>query len=519
MHESAGGRICISCFWVIVIFHIGVAMGDHVVSLKDASLTMSNVEILKGINWEVRQGEHWAVLGPNGSGKTSLFRVVAGELWPDIELSRTYRFEGKNTHSPIEATERVRIVSPEQQDIFYSMGWLVSGEEAVLAGRDNTPFLYRLADDREYVQVREYMASLGMKDLTEKNILTMSRGEARKILIARALISEPDVIILDEFMEGIDRVSREQIFEAVNMAAEKGATIICSAHRTDELPSCINRTLRLEGGVVQCADMEGAESVCTALPREIPDPPEVRRIDPDTVLFRVSDSNVVFLGKQILTGINWEMRGDENWAVLGQNGAGKTTLMKLLAGDLPPYAGGGVERLPEKGDSLREIRAFFGYISANLQANYGADVGKPLTLMEMVLSGFFASVGLFDEITDAQRQRAMQWLEYFGLGQLADRNMRHLSYGQLRKGFIVRALAPDPAVLLLDEPLAGLDHATRDEVYRLLEKIAQAGVRMVYITHHAEELIPSITNVLELDDGKISFRGTRQDYERSGPTS
>lgn len=494
-------------------------MNDFVISLENVSLTMSKVNILKGINWEVKAGEHWAVRGVNGSGKSSLFRVAAGELWPDVDLSRTYCFDGKKTHSPIEAMERIRIVSPEQQDIFYSMGWLVSGEEAVLAGRDNTPFLYRLADEGEYEQVHEFLASLGMEDLAKKNILTMSRGEARKILIARALIAEPDVLILDEFLEGVDCDSRNLIFAAVDKAAEKGTTIICSAHRSDEVPSCINRTLHIEKGRIKCADMEDAEAVCTLPPVEVPEPPQVRKIEEDTVLFRVNNSNVIFLGKQILTGINWEMRGNENWALLGRNGAGKTTLMKLLTGDLPPYAGGGVDRLPEKGDNLREVRGFFGYISAGLQANYGADVGKPLTLMEMVISGFFASIGLFDEITAAQKERALEWLEYFGLAEFADRNMYHLSYGQLRKGFIARALAADPAVLLLDEPLAGLDHETRNEVYYLLEKVAQAGVRMVYITHHPEELIPSISNVLELENGRISFCGTRFEYEKAGSIS
>jgi molybdate transport system ATP-binding protein len=489
-------------------------MNDFIFSLDNVTLTMSKVDILKGIDWTVRKGEHWAVLGVNGSGKSSLFRVVAGELWPDIDLSRTYCFDGSRTHSPIEAMERIRLVSPEQQDIFYSMGWLVSGQEAVLAGKDNTPFLYRLADDREYSQVREFMASLGMDDLADKNILTMSRGEARKVLIARALIAKPDVLILDEFMEGIDQDSREIIFAAVEKAAAEGTTIICSAHRSKELPPCINRTLGISGGRITCADMEDSEAVCTLPEFEVPEPPEISKVEPDTVLFRIKDSNVILLGKQILTGINWEVRGDENWALLGRNGAGKTTLMKLLNGDLPPYAGGGVERLPEKGGCLSEVRSFFSYISAGLQANYGADVGKPLTLMELVISGYFSSIGLFDEITEAQKKRAMEWLDYFGLADFADRNMARLSYGQLRKGFIARALAPDPAVLLLDEPLAGLDHSTRNEVYHLLEKVAQAGVRMVYITHHSEELIPSITNIIELEDGKISFCGKRTDYEK-----
>lgn len=90
--------------------------------------------------------------------------------------------------------------------------------------------------------------------------------------------------------------------------------------------------------------------------------------------------------------------------------------------------------------------------------------------------------------------------------------MEQVSYGQLRKAFIARALISGPDVLLLDEPMAGVDEESRREIFNLLESLATAGVSMVYVTHHREELIPSISHVLELDSGRVSFKGKKEDY-------
>ena len=489
-------------------------MSELLVSMKDVSLTLDRGPVLEGINWDIKAGEHWAVLGPNGAGKTTLMMILAGEVWPDDDLKREFYVEGEKTCSPLEPLERYRMISPEHQDIFLKLAWDVTGEEVVLAGKDNTPFLYRLADEGEYGPVRDLMQSLGMIDLAQRSMVKMSRGEARKILIARALMAEPEFLILDEFLEGIDQQSREQLIRAIDAAAASGTTIVCSAHRKEELPSCINRTLYIrDGRIDRCVDGSGDNVSCAAPTFEDRIPPEVKRVEPGKTLFRLKDTSVVFLGKTVLHNIDWEMHGGENWAVLGRNGAGKSTLLRLLYGDAAAYAAEeGMERLPEKGDSLRSVRGRMGMVSASMQATFGEAVGKPIPIFDVVISGYFASAGILDEISDEMREKTWEWLRFFGIEDLAQRPMEQVSYGQLRKAFIARALIASPDVLLLDEPLAGVDAESRVEIYNLLEKLAQAGVCMVYVTHHHEELIPSVSHVLEIENGKVSFRGSKEDY-------
>lgn len=489
-------------------------MSDLLVSIKGVSLTLDRGPVLEDINWDIKKGEHWAVLGPNGAGKTTLMMILAGEVWPDDDLKREFYIEGEKTCSPLEPLERYRMISPEHQDIFLQLAWDVTGEEVVLAGKDNTPFLYRLADEGEYGPVRDLMQSLGMLDLAKRSMVKMSRGEARKILIARALMAEPEFLILDEFLEGIDQQSRAQLIRAIDAAAASGTTVICSAHRKEELPSCVNRTLYIrDGRVDRCEDGAGEGVSCATPDFENRVLPEIERIEPGRKLFQLKDASVVFLGKTVLHNIDWTMRGGENWAVLGHNGAGKSTLLRLLYGDAAAYAAEEeMERLPERGDSLRSVRGRMGMVSASMQASFGEAVGRPIPIFDVVISGFFASAGILDEISDEMRSRTWEWLNFFGIEDLAQRPMEQVSYGQLRKAFIARALIAGPDVLLLDEPLAGVDAESRIEIYHLLEKLAQAGVCMVYVTHHSEELIPSISNVLEIENGRVSFRGSREDY-------
>lgn len=489
-------------------------MTDKLVSMKDVSLTLDRGPVLEGIDWDIKKGEHWAVLGPNGAGKTTLMMILAGEVWPDDDLKREFFIEGMKTSSPLEPLERYRMISPEHQDVFLKLAWDVTGEEVVLAGKDNTPFLYRLADEEEYERVRDHMQALGMLDLAKRSMVAMSRGEGRKILIARALMAQPEMLILDEFLEGVDQQSRVQLIQAIDAAAASGATIICSAHRKEELPSCVNKTLYIRDGKIDhCEDGQGKGISCTIDSAQKRIPPAVNKVDAGKILFRLSDSSVVFLGKTVLHNIDWKMSGGENWAVLGCNGAGKSTLLRLLYGDAAAYAAeDDMQRLPEKGDNLRSVRGRMGMVSASMQASFGEAVGKPIPIFDVVISGFFSSAGLFDEINDEMREKTWEWLKFFGIEDLAERPMEQVSYGQLRKAFIARALISGPDVLLLDEPMAGVDEESRKEIFNLLESLASVGVSMIYVTHHREELIPSVSHVLELKDGRVSFRGAKEDY-------
>ena len=199
------------------------------------------------------------------------------------------------------------------------------------------------------------------------------------------------------------------------------------------------------------------------------------------------------------------MRRGESWAVRGPNGAGKSTFLRLLLGEEHLAPGGRILRL-DLGPSadVREVRARVGLLSPDLQARHRGEA----TGLEVVLSGFGGSIGLSEHPTSMQRESALAWLDAVGAGHLADRSIQAISYGELRRLLLARALVIDPDVLLLDEPFSGLEPRARSEAMELVDALCRAGRPVVLVTHHDDEVLPSIAFELRLRAGRV---------ERSGP--
>ncbi len=217
------------------------------------------------------------------------------------------------------------------------------------------------------------------------------------------------------------------------------------------------------------------------------------------VLFAVRRATVLVEGRAVLREVDWTIRAGERWVVTGANGAGKSTLLRLLAGEEQP-ATGAVERLglgPRSG--AEALRGRIGAVSPELQARHRLDA----TGASVVLSGFAGTIGLAVEPTGAQRAAAAAAAARLGVLDLLDRHVLSLSYGELRKLLLARALAPGPEVLLLDEPLAGLDPAARAWTLRVLDEAGLTGAAIVAVSHHADELPGGADGVAFLEGGRL----------------
>jgi ABC-type molybdenum transport system ATPase subunit/photorepair protein PhrA len=193
--------------------------------------------------------------------------------------------------------------------------------------------------------------------------------------------------------------------------------------------------------------------------------------------------------------VNWQLRQGEHWSVFGANGAGKSSFLKLLYGDLSPALGGKIERVGfPAGTPIFEWKRRVGYVSPELQSLYATDV----VVTELVASGRHSSIGLAAKMTAADLKSVRTWLAFFKLRNVAKRRARELSYGQLRRALIARAMAADPNLLLLDEPFTGLDPIQRAAMKRLLERLMRRQVTIVAAVHHAEDLPRGMTRRLHL---------------------
>ena len=465
--------------------------------------------LLPETSWRIREGEHWAILGANGSGKSALARAVKGDL-PHAR-GKLIR------HSPEAAGTRIGYVAFELQEEILRRedrreeARFFSGNQghALTAGE-------LLARDDGGKAVPERLARLlGLKPLLKQGLRTLSNGEFRKILIARALLRSPRLLILDDPFAGLDAGNRELLAATITDLMNHGTQLILVTQRIEEVIPGISHVALIRQGrlalaarradVMTPALMESflqegraplANSLATA-------PLPVKRAAETAAapLVEMRHVAVSYGHAVVFRDLNWTVRRGEHWAVVGPNGSGKTTLLRLITGDNLQVYANEVHLFGKKrgeGESIWDIRRRLGVVSPELQLQYR----HPVSVQETILSGFFDSIGLYRKAAGEQIALADQWLECIGMKDRGDRPFNRLSYGEKRLILIVRAMVKVPELLILDEPCQGLDPANREMVLALMQRIGSGGATgLIYITHHPEELIPCISHVLRLDKG------------------
>ncbi|MBA4603113.1 ABC transporter ATP-binding protein [Thermoactinomyces mirandus] len=215
-------------------------------------------------------------------------------------------------------------------------------------------------------------------------------------------------------------------------------------------------------------------------------------------------------GQEILRQINWEVKKNEHWSILGLNGSGKTSLLDIVTGYRFPTTGKVTVLGNEFGKAnLPELRRKIGYVSSSLERF--SHVLDHETVGNIVVSGKFASFGLYEEVSDDDREKADSLLSALRLAYLSGKTYHMLSQGERKRILVARALMSDPEILILDEPCTGLDVFAREELLNLMNEIVQKNCHLLYVTHHIEEIVDVISHVLLIRDGKIVASGPKQE--------
>lgn len=494
------------------------AVGEVLIGFSGVSASLGGRRILRRLDWQLRPGEHWVVLGPNGCGKTTFLKLLRGDVAPDPDQGeRSYHWNGKKSASPVFAKEDIAFVSPEMQERYLQLEWRHTAWDVVLTGFHGTDYLYRELTRAQKAAAKKLFERLEITWLMKRDVQTLSQGELRKVLVARALVGRPKILLLDEVCDGLDMRTRRRLLEWVEQIARQETQIVMATHRREEFIPSLTHVLELEGGRIR---KQGPITGRNAKrPRR-----EVRREDPmeafrqrigqhksrrngGQFLFQVRDAGVFQGRKWTLENIDWEMKIGENWAVLGHNGAGKSTFLRLLQGEVHPALGGEVRRFNEaRRHTLWEIRQRIGFVSMGFQMRFKEELNGA----DAIATGYFGGHVLYDRLTRKQRGRVDELVELFELQEFAGRSVKSISYGELRRILIARALVHEPAVLILDEPFDGLEQRIRDALDRQLERIGGLGTNLVMVTHHPEDLPACMTHGLLIERGRIVEAGPLQ---------
>ena len=475
--------------------------------ISQGTFRLSDTRTLTIADLTIRAGESWAFVGTNGSGKSALARALAGEL-PLLKGECQGDFT-RLTRLSFEQLQK--LVSDEWQR--NNTDLLSPGEEDT--GRTTAEIIQdEVKDPARCLRLAE---RFGITALLNRRFKYLSTGETRKTLLCQALMSEPELLILDEPFDGLDVQSRVQLAALLESLNQQGYTLVLVLNRFDEIPDFIQHAgvladcnltetgektaLLKQALIAQLAHSEQLDGI--TLPE--PDAPSARHaLDPHQPRIVLRDGIVSYDDRPILNCLSWTVNPGEHWQIVGPNGAGKSTLLSLITGDHPQGYSNDLTlfgRRRGSGETIWDIKKHIGYVSSSLHLDYRVST----TVRNVILSGYFDSIGIYQAVSDKQHKLAQQWLDILGMdNRVADAPFHSLSWGQQRLALIVRALVKHPTLLILDEPLQGLDPLNRQLIRRFVDVLISEGeTQLLFVSHHAEDAPSCITHRLEfVPDGE-----------------
>ena len=229
------------------------------------------------------------------------------------------------------------------------------------------------------------------------------------------------------------------------------------------------------------------------------------------MVVQLENVSLIREGKTIVKDINWQIEDGENWVLFGLNGSGKTAILNLINAYYFPTRGKIAILGLEFGKTYlaERLRKQIGFVSSSLQEKFHPGDNA----FEVVLSGAYASIGLYETPTDEMRSKAIELLEELGCIDYANRNYTNLSQGEKQRVLIARALMADPSLLILDEPTNGLDFIAREQLLESIETLSEnpSAPTIIYVTHHVDEILPVFKKTLLLKEGQVFGAGNTTD--------
>jgi molybdate transport system ATP-binding protein len=467
-----------------------------ILQVKDLSVTIQSKIIFENLSFDIEKGKQYAIVGPSGSGKSTVLKCLAGQSF----------YKGS-----IGKKAGVSIVFVEQQHHFKNLS-------------NTSSFYYQQRfnsiDAEDALQVQDYFQSssyanetlelLGINRIWNKRLIQLSNGENKRVQIAKALLEEPDVLLLDNPFLGLDKEARGILNELFDSAASRMLTIILVTS-TDLIPPSITNVLELAGDkswrFTTKENFQPKHSLQTPfikLDKNLLDQLVKDQDDDFDVAVKMKNVQVQYSGISILNKINWEVKKRERWSLSGPNGAGKSTLLSLINADNPQAYANEIylfDKRRGKGESIWDIKKKIGFVSPELHLYFESSISA----FNAVASGLFDTIGLFRQLNDEQIITTKNWMRLLHIDHLSNQLLFNLPLGSQRLILLARALVKNPPLLLLDEPAQGLDDDQRKLLKSIIEQICEhAAKTLIYVTHLKEEVPDCVNRFIVLKEGRIS---------------
>lgn len=468
------------------------------------------------VDFCLRSNEQMAIVGDNAAGKTRLVNIITGR-YPLLMHDPEYDFSPGE--SPL-VSDNIRYITfldayggDTDRTYYLQQRWnRTEMDEATPTVGEKLEEAYHRAGadtpDRRALQRRLYH-TFGLTPLLDKPTPTLSSGELRKFRLTETLLHAPRVLIMDNPFIGLDADSRTLLRDLLTaIARELTLQIVLILSRTDDIPPFITHVVEVAGmRVLPKRTLADYLASRHDLPAHVISPETQQAIlalpykEHEYHTRKVIDMSHVSIAygrRTILHDLSWTVCNGERWALRGQNGAGKSTLLSLVCADNPQSYACDITLFDQQrgtGESIWDIKRHIGYVSPEMHRAYRRD----LPAIQIVASGLHDSVGLYVRPREAEYDVCRFWMGVFGVNEIENQTFMKLSSGQQRLVLLARAFVKDPELLILDEPLHGLDDRHRQLVKDVIDTFCRRRNKtLVMVTHYDSELPPCIDHRLEL---------------------
>ena len=481
------------------------------IKVQNAILRHPEFRFSEPVSFNIDRDEQLVFFGQNGAGKSVIAQMIIGR-YPLREGTIIYGF------SPSPVYENIKFIAFRDTygvaDSSYYLQQRWNSQD-----RDESPTVAEVLGTVSKETLPDKLHQLFDLDaMLGKQLVLLSSGEMRKFQLTKALIERPRILIIDNPFIGLDKASRRQLSDLFDELAATGSVqLILLLSKEEEIPNFITHVIPVDG--MRCHPKVPRNQFHSLAA----DAPVFDRLSPPSDAFssdvfaqsdnqteQIHSETVIELRKvsirygerTILDSLSWTVRRGERWALLGANGSGKSTLLSLVCADNPQSYACDISLFGTRrgtGESIWDIKKRIGYVSPEMHRAYSEN----LPAIEIVASGLYDTVGLYRRPRTEQFSLCEWWMNLLGISALKHRSFLCLSDGEQRLILLARAFVKDPELLILDEPMHGLDENNRQRVKSLIEAFAQRqGKTLIMVTHYEEDLPEGISQRLCLPSAR-----------------
>lgn len=492
---------------------------------------MPEWNLAEPVNFSLEAGEHLAIVGSNASGKTLFADMLTGKH-PLKNGQPVFDFSPSQKKY---VSDNIRYISFQDaygdkvgKSYYLQQRWNMHDidEETPTVGSSLENVFLTTTDQSEGSRrLRDKLYDVfHIEPMLGKYVISLSSGELRKFHLVKNLMSAPRILVLDNPFIGLDAETRESLKQLLGaLAGELTLQVILVLAYIDDIPPFITHVVEVSG--MRASEKKTREQfIATHAPEAAGLSEEEKQFIEQSIaaipydeaserfgntdasdrntdtseIVKLTDVNVRYGERTILKDLNWTVCQGERWAIKGQNGAGKSTLLSLVCADNPQSYACDIElfgRSRGSGESIWEIKKHIGYVSPELHRSYKHNIPA----MRIVASGMKDSVGLYVTPDDEEYAKCEVWMKIFGLESLAQRDFQKMSSGEQRLVLLARAFVKDPQLLILDEPMHGLDNHNKQKVKHIIECFShRRGKTIIMVSHYTEDFPPCISKTLQL---------------------